>query len=376
MRGAKQTPLSAANAPPASEPRGSGPAWALLPAQLAGGGLLLVVLWASVAYWAVPQLAGGDAATEALLGRVNLAAFALIGAGALYWLGRRAREERRRLEAEIRAVEEMLQSAQKLEALGSLASSMAHDFNNTLAVIRGMVQIAELDHYRPESMQASLQAIGLASDRAGHVVRQLMQFLQHARDEFTAEDLNSVLRDFDPVLRHAAGKEMSLHLNLCPELPPVALVRGLFEHALLNLALNARDAVRGRPHRELRISTRAVSLHHHRSAFLAQPRSGRFAIVAVQDTGCGIPPDQIARVFEPFYTTKQDGTGLGLTSVMRVVRQHGGWLEVTSQVDQGTCFELYLPAATSGGVPAVRRAAAPAPSLAPEPQTGPVVSPR
>lgn len=330
-----------------SRPSGAGreglPARQAAPWSIAGGYLLVVGLWAIVALWALPRLAGGDSATEALLVRLSWVAVVLAGAGALFVVARQGLARQRRIEAEKRAAEAMLEKAQKLEALGSLAGSMAHDFNNTLAVIRGMVQVVELDDFRPESMRASLQAIRLASDRAGEVVRQLMHFLQHARDEFTAEDLNAVLRDFAPIIEHAAGKEMTLHIDCAADLPPVALIRGLFEHALLNLALNARDAVRNRPQRELHLSTRTVTLRNHRSIFTHQPRSGLFAVVAVRDTGCGVSSDRLTRIFEPFYTTKDHGTGLGLASVARIMQQHGGWVEVTSQVDRGTQFDLYLP---------------------------------
>jgi len=234
-----------------------------------------------------------------------------------------------------------LRRAQRMEAIGQLASGIAHDFNNLITVLHGHAELLlELD--TEPHVRESVQGIKDASERASQLTRQLLNFSQRQTTRMQATDLNRVVIDFSKMLRRVLGSEVRLQLELSTE-PPAALADiGLVEQVLLNLAINARDAMPNGG--ELILRTGKASIEAGAST---NPDSyaGMFVTLAVSDTGSGISPEILSRIWEPFVTTKEagKGTGLGLAIVQNIVQQHRGFIEVTSEIDVGTTFEIYLP---------------------------------
>lgn len=270
------------------------------------------------------------------------------GAACLVLAMKRARARQQQLQRELREAEALLLSSQRLEAFGVLAASMAHDFNNTLTVIRGMSDLAKLESYEPRVSKSAFEAIGLATYRAEEIARHVIEFLNKQKDQFALRDLNTVAREFSSILRQAAGSRTIVAYDLEERLPPTLLNRGMIEQALLNLVINARDAVAKSDPARITISTKSVELIEQCSPLFPNPVSGRFVELSVADNGCGIPEDDFARAFAPFFTTKRHGTGLGLPSVLRAVQQHDGFVDVRSKVGAGTTVRLLLPIRTDG----------------------------
>lgn len=271
-----------------------------------------------------------------------LGAAAGVGLGLFVMLSRirRRQEDMRR---ELRTAEAMLMSAQKLEAFGVLAASMAHDFNNTLTVIRGMSDLARLEAYDPRVSKSALDAIHLATYRAEEVANRMIELLGQQRDRFALRDLNTVTREFSPILRQAAGSDAIVAYDLADGLPATQLNRGVIEQALLNLVINARDATEGVDLPRITISTKTVELIEQCTAVCPEPMSGTFVEISVTDNGCGIAEKDIPRAFTPFFTTKEHGTGLGLPSVLRSVQLHEGMVDVRSRPGSGTCVRMLIP---------------------------------
>ena len=242
---------------------------------------------------------------------------------------------RRRLEAQ-------LLQAQKMEAVGQLAGGMAHDFNNVLAVVIGYARLLLDRGAMPADSLEPLTQIFLAGTRAANLTRQLLIFSRKQPVERRAIDLNGVAAELSVMLRRLIGEHIQLDLTLSPAPCPAEADAGMIEQVLMNLAVNARDAMPGG-------GTLAIVTEHVRITDAAVPppaRPGEFIRLSVRDSGCGIPAENLARIFEPFFTTKDvgRGTGLGLAVAFGIVQQHQGWIEVESTVGAGTCFRIFLPA--------------------------------
>jgi signal transduction histidine kinase len=239
--------------------------------------------------------------------------------------------------------QEQLRQAQKLEAVGRLAAGVAHDFNNILSIVRGNAETLR-DAGEQGDTQEAVQEILDASDRAAALARQLLTFSRQRSVQMRALDLNRVLGDFTGMLRRVVTDIVPLELQLATKLPAVLADTGMLEQVLLNLAVNARDAMPGGG--QLRLQTDAVDITSASARLHPDAYAGRFARLTVSDTGSGMTPEVLARVFEPFFTTKElgRGTGLGLATVHGIVQDHRGWIEVTSRVGAGTSFEVFLPA--------------------------------
>jgi len=245
---------------------------------------------------------------------------------------------------ERRLLEEQLRHLQKMESVGQLAAGVAHDFNNILTVINGSSAIlSELLRDKPECLEwvANILAAG---ERAANLTRQLLLFSRKQQMQPKSVNLNELTSNLTKMLGRVLGEDITLEFSYDNDLPAVQADPGMLEQVIINLAVNARDAMPqgGRLH----IATSTVN--YASSPPLANPeaRPGRFVRLAVRDTGLGIPPEIRERIFEPFFTTKEvgKGTGLGLATVFGIITQHGGWIEVDSKVDQGTTFLIFLPA--------------------------------
>src|SRR5689334_11835601 len=251
------------------------------------------------------------------------------------------RQHAARLQEQVEHRTQQLLQAQKMQALGLLAGGIAHDFNNMLTVIFGRAQVL-LDRL-PQDGRARLDAdaIGEAAERASALTRQLLAFSRKQLLERRTLDLNTVIVDMAKMLRRLIGEHITVVTALTHTAAWVNVDRGQVEQVILNLAVNARDAMPNGG--ELTLATDNVESDGGESATL--PAAGRVVALLVSDTGIGMDAATQARIFEPFFTTKAagEGTGLGLSTVYGVVEQHGGHIAVDSAPHQGTTFRVYLP---------------------------------
>ncbi len=243
------------------------------------------------------------------------------------------------------AAEEKLAQAQRLEAMGRLTGGIAHDFNNLLTAVLGTVTLLER-HLGAAADERSRRLLAAARDavaRGSRLNASLLAFARRQPLKREALDVNALLRGFEPLLARAIGDAVALRLQLAAAVPPCEADSAQLEAALLNLAINARDATPAGG--EVRIATRAAWLGPAELASNDDARPGAFAEVTVTDSGAGMPPEVQARAFEPFFTTKAPGkgTGLGLSQVFGFVRQLGGHVAIRSAPGQGTAVSLYLP---------------------------------
>ena len=265
---------------------------------------------------------------------------------------------------ERRQLEEQLRQAQKMEAVGRLAGGIAHDFNNLLTAINGFGDLA-LDILPPDHpARAMVAEIRKAGDRAAGLTRQLLAFGRRSVVAPQVLDLNAVVRESESLLGRLLGEHLVLTADLDPTLPRVAADPGQIQQLVMNLAVNARDAMPegGR----LTISTQVAGVARAGLARDPDVPAGEYAVLSVADTGCGMTAEVKARIFEPFFTTKGPGkgTGLGLATVYGIVRQSGGHIAVESEPGRGTEFRVYLPVARGD------EASEPPPVVTPMPRRG------
>jgi two-component system NtrC family sensor kinase len=248
---------------------------------------------------------------------------------------------------EQKRLEEELRQAQKLQAVGQLASGVAHVFNNLLTVIRGNTELVLLHHsgLSPEKSAELLRNVLASADRASLLTRQLLTFSrQQARHNQTL-DLMEFIQSFARDLRNTAGKRIRVETRCAPDLPRVRADAASLLQVVTNLASNAVEVMPsgGR----LVLATQRASVAGGGSHAHPESRPGDFACLSVQDEGPGVAPENLPRIFEPFFTTKDisKGSGLGLAIVYGIVKQHQGWIEVVSEANHGTTFKVYLPLA-------------------------------
>jgi signal transduction histidine kinase len=242
------------------------------------------------------------------------------------------------------ALERRDAQAQKMEAVGRLAAGIAHDFNNLLVPVGGYAELVAATLDDADARRADLLEIRKAAERAAALTRQLLAFSRRQVLQQTVLDLNVVVRNIETLLRRTIGVHVELVLNLTTPIDPIRADATQLQQVLLNLAINARDAMPGGG--QLRFSTDAlhVAAATGRGDPLMAP--SRYVRLTVSDTGTGMTPAVQAQVFEPFFTTKgaNGGTGLGLATVYGIVKQSGGFIAVDSQLGHGTTFTIYLPA--------------------------------
>jgi PAS domain S-box-containing protein len=245
-----------------------------------------------------------------------------------------------------KSLEQQLRQAQKMEAIGQLAGGVAHDFNNLLTVIFGYTSLLLADPLLDASSAKALHAISEAGERAASLTRQLLAFSRQSILEPKVLDANAVLRDTGKMLRRLIGEDIEFTMVFAPDVAHIRVDPGQLDQILMNLTVNARDAMPTGG--KLTIETANVTLSDEYSERYPDSTPGRYVVIAVTDTGTGMSPDVLARIFEPFFTTKETGkgTGLGLAMVFGIVQQSGGRINVYSEPGIGTTFKIYLPAIT------------------------------
>ncbi len=241
-------------------------------------------------------------------------------------------------------LEEEFRQAQKMQAVGQLAAGVAHDFNNILTVIMGNTSVLQEGRLDAKKQEEALAQISKSADRAADLTRQLLTFSRRQPMQLKGLDLNEVIINVSKLLRSLIGEHIVLQTQFGGGKAPVLADEGMMEQVLMNLVVNARDAMPSTGGRII-IETGRVNLDKHAIHAKPEARAGEFIRVSVSDNGCGIPPENLQRIFEPFFTTKEvgKGTGLGLATVFGIVQQHQGWVEVESLVGAGTTLHIYLP---------------------------------
>ena len=245
---------------------------------------------------------------------------------------------------ELKTLEAQFVQSQKMQAIGQLAGGVAHDFNNLLTAITGHCDLLLLRHDQGDPDYGDLIQINQNANRAGALVGQLLAFSRKQTLRPEPLDLRNTLSDLTHLLNRLVGEKVTLSLSHDPVLPQIRADKRQLEQVLMNLVVNARDAMPEGG--EIRITTEVLHLEEemHRDRAVVAP--GEYVSVRVDDTGMGIPPDKLPKVFEPFFTTKRvgEGTGLGLSTAYGIIKQSGGFIFVDSTAGSGTSFTLLFPA--------------------------------
>jgi two-component system, cell cycle sensor histidine kinase and response regulator CckA len=294
-------------------------------------------LWVVSSDWLLAAVApGSQTLGQTLKGLLFVAAGSLV----VYLLARRLERDRRAFEDERRELERRLGAVARLEAIGQLTGGIAHDFNNLLTAITGNIEAYIQQHPEREEVSEELREIRRSADRAADLTRQLLAFGRPRLDTAHPVDLNQHIRSMASLLHRLIGDRVRIRTELADHLRPVRIDPGRLEQVVMNLALNARDAMPGGGQLTLRTTD-----HQH-----------RFIRLDVMDTGHGIEPELHSRIFEPYFTTKSEGagTGLGLITVQSIVREAGGHITVASAPGSGAMFSVFLPRAGARRAPPTR----------------------
>jgi two-component system, cell cycle sensor histidine kinase and response regulator CckA len=242
-------------------------------------------------------------------------------------------------------LEEQFRQSQKMEAVGRLAGGVAHDFNNAIGVITGYSELLQLRLPVGDPLHRYANEIAKAGQRAASLTRQLLAFSRKQVIQPEVLDLNTIVGEMDKMLRRLIGEDIQITFSREPRLAPIKADHGQIEQILMNLAVNARDAMPQGG--KLFIQTSNVQLDETYSRQHAYVKEGHYVMLSFSDTGCGIDKPTQAKVFEPFFTTKEPGkgTGLGLSTVYGIVKQNGGYIWVYSEPGKGATFRIYFPPA-------------------------------
>lgn len=244
---------------------------------------------------------------------------------------------------EKRSLEEQLRQAQKMEAIGRLAGGIAHDFNNLLTAIIGNVQLAMMRSARNDLVRTYLQEIDHATEKAASLTRQLLTFSRKQVSQSVVVDLNTIVKDIQRILRRLIGEDIELIFLYTSEPASIKADPGQIEQIIMNLAVNARDAMPSGG--KLIIEVNLVYLDEEYARTHIDVRPGHYTMLIISDTGLGMEKETQRHIFEPFFSTKEadKGTGLGLATVYGIVKQSGGDIWVYSEVGRGTTFKIYFP---------------------------------
>ncbi|MCC6694435.1 MAG: PAS domain S-box protein [Candidatus Hydrogenedentes bacterium] len=244
---------------------------------------------------------------------------------------------------EHRQLEQQLRQAQKMEAIGQLAGGVAHDFNNILQAILGYGEMAMEQAIPGSELHLELLEVRKAAERAVALVRQLLAFSRRQVLDLQVVNLDRVIHDLVKMIVRVIGEDITLNVRTRPGLRTIRADRGQLEQVLMNLCINARDAMCDGG--EITIRTENVEISEHYCQLAVDAKPGLHVLLTISDTGCGMDAEVQKHIFEPFFSTKEQskGTGLGLATVYGIVRQHGGFINVYSEPEHGTVFKIYFP---------------------------------
>jgi signal transduction histidine kinase len=245
--------------------------------------------------------------------------------------------------------EEMVRRSQKMDAIGQLTGGIAHDFNNILGIIKGNLEILQRAFPDHEFAQDRLQAALAGTTRGADITRKLLAFSHKKSQETKRVSVNPPIREFEHLIGKSLTAAVKLELDLGTDLWAVDIDPADFENVILNLALNARDAMPDGG--QLKIQTQNRSITPADAEKDPDLREGDFVCISVTDTGTGMTAETLEKIFEPFFTTKEEGkgTGLGLSMVYGFIKQSGGQIRINSKTGVGTTFRLYLPRPAGSG---------------------------
>lgn len=265
------------------------------------------------------------------------------GSGGLVMGVARDLTERKKAESRLRELEEQFRQAQKLETIGRLAGGIAHDFNNMLSAIIGYSEMILRSLREGDPLRRDIEQIRKAAERSAELTRQLLAFSRRQVFELKVVNLNSIIKNMEDMLRRLIGEDIALQTILPEGLWNVKVDPGQIEQVIMNLVVNARDAMPNGG--TLTIDTTNVVLDEEYASRHVGVQPGEYVMLAVSDTGCGMTEEVKSHLFEPFFTTKEKGkgTGLGLSTVYGIVKQSGGNIWVYSEPGRGTTFKIYLP---------------------------------
>ncbi|SIS85136.1 ATP-binding protein [Paracoccus saliphilus] len=252
--------------------------------------------------------------------------------------------------SELKTLEAQFAQSQKMQAIGQLAGGVAHDFNNLLTAINGHCDLLMLRHDKSDPDYADLDQISQNTNRAAALVGQLLSFSRKQKLTLEQLDLRDVLADLAHLLNRLVGGQVALHISYDPALMLIRADRRLLEQVIMNLVVNARDAMPEGG--DIRLQTENLSLEMPLTRDGITLPAGEYVCINVRDNGCGIAPEHLDKIFEPFFTTKSvgEGTGLGLSTVYGIVKQTGGYVFCDSELGEGTRFSVYFSAQT-GALP-------------------------
>lgn len=259
----------------------------------------------------------------------------------------------------LKTLEAQIVQSQKMQAIGQLAGGVAHDFNNLLTAISGHCDLLLLRHASEDPDYSDLIQIHQNANRAAALVGQLLAFSRKQTLKPERIDLQETLSELAHLLNRLVGERVKLRLAHAPDLGPIRADKRQLEQVVMNLVVNARDAMASGG--TIRVETEAITLRDEMRRDRAVVPAGDYALIRVSDTGTGIPPDRLQKIFEPFYTTKRlgEGTGLGLSTAYGIVKQSGGFIFVDSTEGEGSVFQLYFPIHTAAAEPELAPAAPP-----------------
>ncbi len=243
-------------------------------------------------------------------------------------------------------VEHQLVQSQKLETVGRLAGGIAHDFNNLLSIILGNTQLMKMQNPKAEKVADRCTVIESAVMRASDFIKQLLAFSRRQILEFRPVRIDKMVREFEKMMRRMLHENIEMRIATHSSFASVKIDTAQINQVILNLVVNAREAMPdgGR----LTIETDLVVIDRDFCSLHPGAKAGTYVVLSVSDTGTGMSRHVIENIFEPFFTTKESGTGLGLSVVYGIIRQHGGFIDVVSEPDRGTCFSVYLPYTSEG----------------------------
>ncbi|MFC1592022.1 response regulator [Thermodesulfobacteriota bacterium] len=252
--------------------------------------------------------------------------------------------QQKKTDLEKKQLEAQLQQTQKLDAIGTLAAGVAHDFNNILTTVQGYSDLMLMKMDEADPLYRDINQVRTAAGRGAALVRQLLIFSRKQPMEFRYIDLNRVIDDLLKMLYRLIGEDIKINTDISPELWTTKADEGKIEQIIMNLAVNAKEAMPDGG--SITISTENKQIDTDACRLLPDARPGKFSCFSVCDNGYGIEQDILNRIFDPFFTTRRSsgGTGLGLATVYGIVKNHKGWIQVESKQGQGTKFSVYLPA--------------------------------